>query len=235
MKIVNVLIWIPLFMLLLPQESLGQAQAGWESLFNGSDPGKHWVSVAGGTLPNAAWKVDQGTLRHEQGQRGGDLISKHVYKDFILELEFKLDKNANSGIKYFVAPLHTKSGKVELNGPEFQMIDDVNHESVKGGISPKTETGSVYLLYAPNDKKVFYGHGKWNKAKVVVRGKQVEHWLNGVKIVSYERGTSSFRALVAGTKFEMYQSGYGEAEYGHILLTDHQDGASFRNIRIKRL
>ena len=63
MKIVNVLIWIPLFMLLLPQKSLGQAQAGWESLFNGSDPGKHWVSVAGGTLSIAAWKVDQGTLK----------------------------------------------------------------------------------------------------------------------------------------------------------------------------
>lgn len=212
-----------------------QSKGQWETLFDGKDASKHWTSVKGGGFPTQGWKVEDGVLKLVPGQKGGDIISKKVYSDFILEMEFKLDKNTNSGVKYLVSPLQTKAGKVELNGPEYQMIDDFNHESVKGGISPKTETGSAYLLYAPNKNKVLKPHGQWNKARIVVKGNLVEHWLNGKKILSYERGTDEFRALVAGTKFEMYSSRYGEAISGHIMLTDHQDASSFRNIRIKRI
>ena len=207
----------------------------WELLFDGKNPANHWTSLKGKGFPENGWKAMNGELQLLPGQNGGDIMSKRTYEDFILEIEFKLDKNANTGIKYFVSPLQTKQGTVEWNGPEFQMIDDNNHESVKGGISPKTETGSVYLLYAPNESKVFKPFGQWNKAKIVAKGNIVEHWLNDVMIVRYERGSTAFRALVAKTKFDMYTSQYGEAVTGHILLTDHQDGAAFRNIRIKRL
>ncbi|MVZ66566.1 DUF1080 domain-containing protein [Sphingobacterium sp. DK4209] len=216
-------------------EVASQSKGQWESLFDGNNPSKHWTSVKGGAFPSHGWKAVKGELRLIPGQKAGDIMSKKVYGDFILEIEYKLAKNSNSGVKYLVSPLHTKDGKVEWNGPEYQMIDDENHEAVKGRISPKTETGAAYLLYAPNKNKQLHPYGQWNKARIVVQGKHVEHWLNGKKILSYERGTEEFRALVAGTKFEMYTSRYGEAESGHILLTDHQDASSFRNIRIKRL
>ena len=207
----------------------------WEILFDGKNPARDWTSVKGEGFPKDGWRAINGQLYLLPGQKGGDIMTKRTYGDFILEIEFKLEKNTNTGIKYFVSPLQTKQGTVEMNGPEFQMIDDNNHESVKGGISPKTETGSVYLLYAPNENKIFKPFGQWNKAKIVAKGNHVEHWLNGVMIVSYERGSAEFRELVAQTKFEMYTSPYGEAVTGRILLTDHHDGAIFRNIRIKRL
>lgn len=207
----------------------------WEMLFDGQDPTKDWISVNGHGFPDHGWKAINGELRLLAGKKGGDIMTKRTYGDFIFEIEFKLEKNANTGIKYFVSPLQTNDGKVQMNGPEFQMIDDQNHESVKGGISPKTETGSLYLLYAPAENKIFKPFGQWNQARIVAKGKRIEHWLNGRKILTYERGSAEFRERVAKTKFAMYTSRYGEAATGHILITDHQDGASFRHIKIKKL
>src|SRR5690606_27618700 len=120
--------------------------------------------------------------------------------------------------------LKNVEGKTELNGPEFQLIDDYKHESVKNNKSPETSTGSLYLLYAPEGKEL-NGPGEWNHVKIVAKGKHVTHWLNGKKIVSYERGSAEFKRLVANTKFNQYQTPYGEAAAGHILLQDHNDRA----------
>ena len=207
----------------------------WKSLFDGEDASRHWTSVTGSGFPKAGWRVYGNELQLLPGRKGGDIITKQVFSNFELELEFKLDKNTNTGVKYLVSPLHTKEGKVEMNGLEYQMIDDEHHESVKNGISPKTETASAYLLYAPIRTKVMYGYGRWNKAKIKVQDTKISHWLNGELVLEFERGTPAFRQLVSETKSAQYSSRYGEAEYGHIMLTDHHDGASFRNIRIREL
>src|SRR5699024_7529493 len=115
---------------------------------------------------------------------------------------------------------------------EYQLIDDFRHEAVKDGKSPETSTGSLYLLYAP-EGKVLNQPGEWNHVRIVSQGKKAEHWLNGKKVVTYERGSEEFRELVSQTKFDEYQN-YGEAPSGHILLQDHYDKAYFKNIKIRR-
>lgn len=207
---------------------------GWELLFDGKDPNIRWRSIKEDRFPAAGWTIENEALVLLPGRKGGDIITREQFSDFELVLDYKLADSANTGIKYFVSELKNGKGKIELNGPEFQLIDDYKHETVKDNKSPETSTGSLYLLYAPEGKKL-NNPGEWNQAKIVSKGKNVEHWINGKKVLSYERGSEEFRKLVANTKFKEYQAPYGEAASGYILLQDHKDKAYFRNIKIKRL
>lgn len=207
---------------------------GWQLLFDGKDPNIRWRSIKGDEFPAEGWIIENETLVLLPGRKGGDILTREQFSDFELVLDYKLADSANTGIKYFVSELKNAKGKVELNGPEFQLIDDYKHETVKGNKSPETSTGSLYLIYAPKDKALNKPE-EWNQAKIISKGKNVEHWINGKKILSYERGSEEFKKLVANTKFKEYLTPYGEADSGYILLQDHKDKAYFRNIKIKRL
>lgn len=206
----------------------------WESLLDGTHPNVRWQSIKSDRFPDEGWQIEDGVLSVSPGRKGGDLITRERFSNFELELDFMLADSANTGIKYLVAPLKNAEGKTVLNGPEYQLIDDYRHASVIGNRSPETSTGSLYLLFAPEDK-ILHKAGEWNRLKIIVNGNAVEHWLNGKRILSYNRKSDIFRQRVSQTKFNEYQTGYGEAESGHILIQDHGDRAFFRNIRIRRL
>lgn len=207
---------------------------GWELLFDGVDPSVKWRSVNQDQFPAEGWIVENDMLVLLPGRKGGDIITREQFSNFELILDYQLTDSANTGIKYFVSELKNDKGRISLNGPEFQLIDDFKHETVVDNKSPETSTGSLYLLYAPQNKKL-NASGEWNQAKIVAQGTKVEHWINGEKVLSYERGSKEFRDLVSKTKFREYITPYGEAESGHILLQDHWDKAYFRNIKIRRL
>ncbi|PRD48112.1 sialate O-acetylesterase [Sphingobacterium haloxyli] len=206
---------------------------GWELLFDGKDPNIRWRSIRDDKFPKEGWAVKNNTLVLLPGRKGGDIITREQFANFELVLDYKLADSANTGIKYFVSELKNVKGKTALNGPEFQLIDDFKHETVKDGKSPETSTGSLYLLYAPNNKTL-NEPGEWNEARIIANGKNVEHWINGKKVLVYERGSEEFRRLVDQTKFKEYEN-YGEASAGYILLQDHHDKAYFRRIKIRRL
>lgn len=205
---------------------------GWELLFDGKDPNTRWRSISSDIFPKQGWTVEDATLVLLPGRKGRDIITREQFTDFELVLDYKLADSANTGIKYFVSELVDAKGRTALNGPEFQLIDDFKHESVKDGKSPETSTGSLYLLYAPKNKVL--NQGEWNRVKIVAKDKNVEHWINGKMVLSYERGSEEFRKLVSQTKFKEYKN-YGEATSGYILLQDHHDKAYFRNIKVRRL
>jgi hypothetical protein len=204
----------------------------WEILFDGKSTHK-WKSIHSDSFPSASWTIEKGCLvLNKKG--GGDIITKEKYSDFDLSFEFKLTRFANSGIKYFVGEMESTKDKTKItNGPEYQIIDDFNHPAVKNHDHEEASTASLYLIYAPQNKKLF-PDGKWNNGRIVSKGKSVEHWLNGFKVVSYEWGSEDFFRRVARTKFKEYTN-YGLLHSGHILITDHDDKVYFRNIKIKRL
>jgi len=211
--------------------SESERSEGWELLFDGKNLDK-WRSEKGETFPSEAWVIKDGALVLEQ--KGGNIITREKYGDFELVWEFNLTSEANSGIKYFVDTIDNNStGKPAFNGPEYQIIDDFNHSQIKEDPHGLSSTGSVYLLYAP-ENKTLNPAGEWNEARIVAKGNHVEHWLNGKKLVTYERGGQDFLERMAETKFKDYPD-YGQVREGHIMLTDHGDQVYFRNIRVRRL
>lgn len=203
----------------------------WEILFDGSGL-DNWMGKTDHKPPSAEWKIEGGLL-YMTG-KGGDIITKKKYGNFELVFDFKLTKEANSGIKYFVDKIvNTETGSEMINGPEYQIIDDYNNEVVKDHPMGTKSAAAAYLLYPPKNKKL-NPPGEWNTGKIISRDGKVEHWLNGVKVVSYERGSEDYLKRKAETKFKNDKN-YGEFEKGHIMLTDHNDLVYFRNIKIREL
>lgn len=222
-----------------------QKEEGWKLLWDGKSS-EGWRGARLEGFPEQGWSMENGLLTVEQSggeesAHGGDIVTIKKYESFILEVDFRITEGANSGIKYFVDPdLNTGAGSAI--GCEFQILDDRDHLDAKKGIAGNRTLGSLYdlikadaLLYGQdNREKRFNGTGKWNRARIEVRGAEVTHYLNGIKVVEYERGTQMWKALVAYSKYATWPA-FGEAESGHILLQDHGDEVSFKNIRILEL
>lgn len=216
----------------LPCRRKKEKTGDWEILFNGKNTNK-WRGANSDTFPSAGWIIKDGSLfLNKKGS--GDIITSETFSNFKLVLDFKLTDSANSGVKYFVGKIkNTKTGEIAIGGPEYQIIDDFNHPEVKNHKHDIAATASCYLLYAPKNKRL-YPAGQWNHVEIIANGKHVEHWLNGVMVLSYERGSEDFLKRKAATKFKDYEY-YGERPAGHILLTDHRDKVYFKNIKIKRV
>jgi hypothetical protein len=103
----------------------------------------------------------------------------------------------------------------------------------KAGVGGILTLAGLYDLLAPREKKDF-GEEVWNRAKIVVNGNKVQHWLNGQLTVEYERGNTAWKELVAKSKFKDLE-GFGEVEEGRILLQDHGNIVAFKNIKIREI
>ena len=204
-------------------DAAGQSQDGWVSLFDGQT-GAGWRGYRQTTIP-AGWQVVDSALTRVDG--GGDIVSDKEYTNFELALEWKLKPGGNSGVMYRATEEAEASYET---GPEMQVLDDALHPDGKNRL---TSAGSAYGLYAA-PAGVVKPAGEWNAIRIVVNGNHVEHWMNGVQVVSYELLSPDWEAKVAASKFKQWP-GYGRAARGHIVLQDHGDWVAYRNIRIKEL
>lgn len=200
-----------------------EIETGWVMLFDGKTP-KGWKGAQSETFPDSGWVIKDGILTVLAGKRGGDIVTLNQYSSFELSLEFKLTPGANSGIKYFVQPGTSL-------GLEYQILDDNQHPDAKEGVGGNRTMASLYDLIPAKNKKA-NPISDYNLARIVVKGDHVEHWLNGGKVVEYARGSQCFRALVAKSKYKDIKN-FGLHPRGHILLQEHGDTVSFRNIKIK--
>ncbi len=220
-----------------------EKEEGWKLLFDGKTT-NGWRGAKLDHFPEVGWEVEDGVLGvlasgGAESTHGGDIVTMDKYENFELMVDFMLTEGANSGIKYYV-DTELNQGKGSSIGLEYQILDDVNHPDAKQGIAGNRTLASLYDLIRadnledPEKKKPFKGVGKWNRARIVSNNGHVEHYLNGIKVVEFERGTQMYRALVEKSKYKVWPN-FGEAEKGHILLQDHGDNVMFRSIKIREL
>ena len=196
---------------------------GWKLLFDGTSLAG-WRAYKSTTAP-AGWAAVNGEL--VRNGEGGDLMSAEQFSDFELRLEWKISENGNSGIIYHVVMGDEFPYE---SGPEFQVLHNAGH---KDGANPITSAGSNYAMHAPA-KDVTRPVGEWNDIRLIVKGTHVEHWMNGEKLLEFEQFSPDWYARVKASKFSKMPP-YGRHMRGHIVLQDHGNVVSYRNIKIKAL
>ena len=223
---------------------------GWELLWDGKTL-DGWTRIVRGKcqpVPKIGWTIEDGALtihsRKEkafrdltEGERaawGGDIATVRKFRDFDLKFEFRLTDRANSGVKYYLD--ETQDG---VASPEYQVMHPGNGDFDRG-TNGNRRVASLYDMIPAHADHLLKPTGEWNSGRIVGRGKTVQHWLNGEKVIEFVRGSPEYRALVKASKFAKWGKSannkphpWGEIEEGRILLQDHHDCVSFRNLKIR--
>ncbi len=212
------------------ETTVSGSETEWIVLFDGTSTDA-WRGFKKDSLP-PGWGMKDGLFytSGEGGDLGGDVVTKAVFEDFELSLEWKVSTGGNSGIFFNV--IEGNNPTIYASGPEYQLIDDL------GFAYPLEEwqkVGANYDMHNAdtNTKRVKLA-GEWNSSMIKVLDGHVVHWLNGEKVVEYDLWDDDWKARVADSKWRDYPN-YGLAIRGHLGLQDHGDSIWFRNIKVRGL
>jgi hypothetical protein len=195
----------------------------WRPLLDAQ--GSAWRGWKSESFP-AGWRISGDELSKDGEVE--DLVSREMFGDFELELEWKIGEGGNSGLFYRGTREYEY---IFWSAPEYQLLDDAHAPDGKSRLS---SAAAAYGLYAA-PAGVLRPHGEWNTARIVVDGAHVEHWLNGRKVVDYELGSPEWKAKVAASKFGKWPN-YGLAAKGYLAIQgDHPGALALRRLRIRAL
>lgn len=207
-------------------------ESEWISLFDGTNY-DHWRGYLTDSM-YPEWTIEDGAMAFVPGKEGGkNIITKEVFTDFELSLEWKISEGGNSGIFWSVYE-DPKFKEAYQTGPEIQVLDNDRHPDAKA--NPKFhQAGALYDMVQP-EHDVCKPAGEWNLCVLKVNHKtnQGSVTLNGIEIVTFPVHGEAWDAMVAKSKFKGWE-GFGKHHTGHIGLQDHGDKVWFRNIKIKEL
>ena len=226
---------------------------GYYVLFDGTSL-NGWRGYGKDNVPSR-WTVEDGCIKFTgsgsgEGQtgEGGDLIFARKFKNFILELEWKVSKGGNSGIFYLAQEVKTvredgseKYEPIYISSPEYQVLDNANHPDALLGVDGNRQSASLYDMI-PAKPQNQNPYGEWNKAKIMVYKGTVVHGQNDANVVEYHLWTDQWTQMLQASKFsqekwplafELLNNCGGENHEGYFGLQDHGDDVWYRNIRIK--
>lgn len=224
---------------------------GYITLFDGKTL-TNWRGYNMDKAPTS-WNVEDGAIHlkgsgtgEAQVEGGGDLIFSHKFKNFTLELEYKISKGGNSGIFYLAQEIKSKGESVPIwqSCSEYQVLDNANHPDAQLGTDGNRQAASLYDMIPakPQNAKAF---GEWNKAKIMVYEGTVVHGQNDKNVLEYHLWTPKWNEMLQNSKFKeggdfpiAYEvlkniGGGQKGEGGYIGLQDHGDDVWYRNVRVK--
>ena len=239
-----------------------KADRGWMILFDGKTT-RGWRGFRRRVFPRDIWRIEDGALHRIKATNDSkrDIITTRQFRDFELELEWKISAGGNSGVKYLVTEKRPSSWEkasadyqrgalqrrkapaeeIAKETPEryryfpiafeFQIIDDALNSDARSGRN--RVTGALYDLLAPSARLIAPA-GSFNRGRIVVRRGHVEHWVNGVKALEFDIGSQDLQRRINASKFGQLP-GFGTIRTGRIALQDHGDEVWFRNIRLREL
>lgn len=210
---------------------------GWTLLFDGQSL-NGWHNYGKNTI-GSAWVVADNAIHLDakprgegewQQKEGGDILTSESYKDFELELDWKIGPCGNSGIFYNVIEDPAKYNFGWMTGPEMQVLDNACHPDAR---IPKHRAGDLYDMISCKYETVRPA-GEWNHVRIVSKNGKIEHWLNYRKLVEYDQNSPEWPKMIAASKFKEWAA-FGTAREGKIALQDHGDPVWYKNIKIRRL
>lgn len=207
---------------------------GWELLFDGESTDQ-WRGYNMDDFPENGWIVQDGLLQFDPSETSDqtgsmDIITRETYEDFEFKIDWMIEQGGNSGIFYHVLE---QDRAIYWSGPEYQILDNVNHPDASQGTNGNRKAGSLYDLI-PADPQNTHPYDEWNTVRIVSDGATIQHWQNGEKVVEFERWTKDWFDMLHESKFNCYPE-FGAIRDGHIGLQDHGDVVKFKNIKIRKL
>lgn len=206
---------------------LDTTKSEWISLMNKED----WKGFNSVVIP-AKWTIENDLIscKGEGGEEGGDIITVASFNNFELEFKWKISNKGNSGVFYHVLEDPKYKYPYET-GAEFQILDDAGFEHP---IEEWQKAGANYAMHIPNGDKKLKIVGEWNTSKIVFKNGEAEHWLNGKKIIQFNKNSESWKEKRNSGKWNDYPD-YGISNEGHFALQDHGAGVWFKDVRVKEL
>jgi len=183
-----------------------------------------WMTVDGQNVPDG-WQADDGMIfLRKNGTTGGHIVTRAEFGDFELRFQWKIAPGGNSGLKYRVRTYGDRT-----LGCEYQIYDPNGKP-----VDPNNKTAALYDLYAPSEEAEARPVGEWNDAKIFVQDNRIEHWLNGVCVVSAMVGDAEWERRVAESKFNDVEN-FGKNRKGRMMLTDHGSQVWYRDFEFRNL
>jgi hypothetical protein len=201
-----------------------ERREGWKLLFDGKST-EGWLEITGKPFPSNCWAIEDGCLRTIVRQDGmQDIRTAETYKSFDFRFEWMARKDGNSGVKYLIQKVDewvNKEGRqARARGLEYQLADDAGPDA---STDRKRISGSLYSVIAPVPHQV-PAVSVFHESRILLQGQHAEHWLDGLKLVSFETTAPEVVAQLKGEKTE-----------SPISLQNHQSDVWFRNLRVRRL
>lgn len=214
-----------------------------QSLFDGRTTAG-WQTQTRAIFPTASWKIVNESLCSIATGPRADLSTTRKFRNFELEFDWWIEKGTNSGVKYLVFGTRPNpdSGKFDPDVPkalgfELQLIDDERVPDAK--VARSHGTGALYLFAEPG-KLPPLPVEQWHRAKIVVQGRRLEHWLDGVRVLEVDLESAALReAMEAQPRADIPKPRHLDElkqEPGKsypLVLTHHGGKGCYRNIRIK--
>jgi hypothetical protein len=188
-----------------------QRVQGWRLLFDGASVDS-WRGFREKKVP-AVWQVSGGMLRC----RGGvGLVTDEVFKDFELEFEWMVEEGGTGAVHFRASE---EAATPDHSGPKMELAGADGQTGGNGGLIARQLVRGVRT-------------GDWYRARLVVFGNLVEHWINGERVLNYMLDDREWQQAKAASEYHGVRD-YGVLREGHIVLSG--TGIVFRVIKLKPL